>query len=59
MHIGYIVGSSIAFMVTITGISYLVIARKRRKNSKWAVWAVVFGVCALISAFINYDLFKS
>ena len=57
MHIGYIVGAIVAVSLIICGCVAVVHAKKNHKKNKWAVWAIIFGVVALISAVINYILF--
>jgi hypothetical protein len=57
MHIGYIVGSSVAVLLIICGVVAAIIAKRNQKRSKWAIGAIIFGIFALISAVINYNLF--
>lgn len=58
MHIGYIVGTILAVLLIICGSTAVVFAKKNHKKNKWAIWAIVFGIIALISAVINYNLFN-
>lgn len=58
MDIGYIVGIIVAVSVIICGGIGIVLAKRNGKKSKWAIWAIIFGVIALISAAINYNLFR-
>lgn len=57
MHIGHIVGSSFAVLLIICGIIAAVLAKKNQKKSKWGIGVIIFGIIALISAVINYNLF--
>ncbi|WFR58113.1 hypothetical protein QA584_03345 [Anaerocolumna sp. AGMB13025] len=59
MHIGYIVGAIVAVSLIICGVAAMVFAKKKQKKNKWAIWAIVFGIVALISAGINYNLFRN
>jgi len=58
MEIGFIVGIIISVSVLITGIMGLIVSKKKGAKNKWAWWAIVFGVCALISAVINLRIFS-
>lgn len=58
MYIGYIVGTIIAVSLIICGGTAAVLAKKNQKKNKWAIWAIIFGIVALISAVINYNLFN-
>ncbi|WP_454191658.1 hypothetical protein [Paenibacillus sp. Marseille-Q7038] len=53
---GFIVGTSLAVLVLLTGIVGLLISKQKRKKNKWAWWFILFGCCAIISAFINASL---
>ncbi|WP_211750301.1 hypothetical protein [Paenibacillus sp. Marseille-Q4541] len=53
---GFIVGTSLAVLVLLTGIVGLLISKQKRKKNKWAWWLILFGCCAIISAFINAGL---
>ena len=53
MHIGFIVGSTIASAVLIAGIIGWLLSKRKGYKNVWAGWAIVFGVFALISAVIN------
>lgn len=57
MHIGYIVGIIVAVSLIICGCVASVLAKKNQKKNRWGVWAIIFGIVALISAAINYNLF--
>lgn len=57
MQIGYIVGIIVAVGIIICGCAEDVHAKKNQKNSKWAKWAIIFEIAALISSVINYCLF--
>lgn len=57
MYIGFIVGIVIATVMIILGGIAIVIAKKNNKRSKWAIWSILIGIVALISAAINYNLF--
>lgn len=57
MEIGFIVGIIISVLVLIIGIIGILLSKKSGVKNKWAWWAVVFGVCALISAVINLKIF--
>ncbi len=59
MHIGYIVGSIVAVSLIICGVAAMVLAKKKQKKTKWAIWAIIWGIVALISAVINYNLFSN
>jgi RsiW-degrading membrane proteinase PrsW (M82 family) len=59
MHIGFIVGIIIATTLIIIGGIAIVIDKKNNKKSKWwAIWSILFGIIALISAAINFNLFN-
>lgn len=58
MHIGFIVGIIIAAALIISGGVAIILAKKNNKRSKWAIWAILIGIIALISAAINYNLFN-
>jgi len=51
---GWIVGVTIATIVLLVGIYGSLRSRRRKLKNKWAGWFVLFGICAWISAFINY-----
>ena len=53
---GFIVGTSLAVLVLLTGIGGLLISKQKRKKNKWAWWFILFGCCAILSAFINANL---
>lgn len=53
---GFIVGTSLAVLILITGIVGLLISKQKGKKNKWAFWFILFGCCAIISAFINAGL---
>lgn len=57
MHPGFIVGIVVATALIIFGIISLISDKKNNKSKKWAVWLIVAGVVALISAVINYNIF--
>lgn len=57
MYIGYIVGIIVAISVIVCGSVAAIYAKRNHKKCKWAILAIVFGIVALISAFINYNLF--
>lgn len=57
MYIGYIVGIIVAICIIVCGGAAAIYAKKKGKKCKWAILAIVFGVVALISAFINYNFF--
>lgn len=50
---GFIVGTSLAVLILVTGIVGLLISKQKGKKNKWAFWFILFGCCAIISAFIN------
>ncbi|GIP42629.1 hypothetical protein J45TS6_10880 [Paenibacillus sp. J45TS6] len=50
---GFIVGTSLAVLILVTGIVGLLISKQKRKKNTWAWWFILFGCCAIISAFIN------
>lgn len=54
---GWIVGTSLSVIVLLTGIGGLLTSIKRKEKNKWAWWFILFGCCAIISAFINASLF--
>lgn len=58
MHIGYLVGIIVAIAVIISGCVAAIYTRKRQRKSKWAMWAIILGIAALISAAINFNLFN-
>ncbi len=57
MYIGYIVGTIIAVLVIACGCVAAIHAKKNQKKCKWAIWAIIFGIVAMITAVINYNLF--
>ncbi len=58
MHIGFIVGIIIAVALIISGTIAIILAKKSNKRSRWAIWSILIGIIALISAAINYNLFN-
>lgn len=58
MHIGYIVGTIVAVFIIICGCIGVIYAKKNQTKDKWAMWAIILGIAALISAVINYNLFN-
>lgn len=58
MHIGYIVGIIVAISLIISGGIGVILAKKNGKKNKWAMWAIIFGIVALISGVINFNLFS-
>ncbi|MFS0869622.1 hypothetical protein [Paenibacillus xylanilyticus] len=54
MSIGWIVGSSLATAVLLTGIIYLFVGYRKNTKVRWPWWLIGFGVAALVSAAINY-----
>ncbi|WP_413377608.1 hypothetical protein [Paenibacillus taichungensis] len=54
MSIGWIVGSSLATVVLLTGIISLISSMRKNNNRRWPWWFIGFGVAALVSAAINY-----
>ena len=59
MHIGFIVGIIISMALIIVGIIVMSLAKIKGTKNKWAVWLIAFGVVALISAVINFNLFNA
>lgn len=59
MHIGFIVGTIISIALIVVGIIVMGLAKSKGAKSKWAVWLIVIGVVALISAVINFNLFNA
>ncbi|MCO1601985.1 hypothetical protein [Desulfosporosinus nitroreducens] len=59
MHIGFIVGTIISIALIVVGIIVMGLAKIKGTKSKWAVWLIVIGVVALISAVINFNLFNA
>jgi multisubunit Na+/H+ antiporter MnhB subunit len=59
MHIGYIVGAIVAVSFIICGVAATVLVKKKQKKNKWPIWTIIFGIVALISAVINYNLFSN
>jgi hypothetical protein len=53
MHIGFIVGIIVAITAIGIGIVGLISSKKNNSKIKWALWVILFGVLALISAAIN------
>lgn len=56
MEPGWIVGTSVAVLVLLVGIVGVVTSKQKRQRNRWAGWFILFGCCAIISAFINYSL---
>lgn len=52
---GWIVGITFSTIVLLVGIYGSLSSRHRKVKNKWAGWFILFGCCALISAFINYQ----
>ncbi|WP_199794823.1 hypothetical protein [Paenibacillus faecalis] len=52
---GWIVGITFSVIVLLIGIWGLLDSRRKRVKNKWAGWFILFGICAIISAFINYQ----
>lgn len=50
---GWIVGTSLSVLVLLVGIIGMLVSKQRRTRNKWSIWLILFGVCALVSAFIN------
>jgi len=59
MHIGFIVGTIISIALIVVGIIVMGLAKGKGTKSEWAVWLIVIGVVALISAVINFNLFNT
>lgn len=59
MHIGYIIGIIAAVSLIICGCVAAIYAKMNHKKSKWAIWPIIIGIGALISAVINYNLFPN
>ncbi len=57
MYIGFIVGIIVASAFIVAGGVATIFAKVTNKRNRWAVWMIVFGVGALISAAVNYHLF--
>jgi hypothetical protein len=53
---GFNVGIIVTCTLIITGVIILFLNRNKEKKRKWAWWLIIFGLCALISAAINYNL---
>lgn len=53
---GWIVGTSVAVLVLLTGIVGILVSNQKRTKNKWAWWFILFGVLAIVSAFINANL---
>ncbi len=53
MYIGFVVGIIISIIVLVIGIMGMIVAKKKGESSKWALYFIVFAICALISAVIN------
>jgi len=58
MGVGYIVGITVAIALIILGIITFILAKKNGKRYKWAIWLIIIGIVALISAAINYNFFN-
>lgn len=56
MEPGWIVGTSISLVVLLAGIVGIVTSKLKRQRNRWAGWFILFGCCAIASAFINYSL---
>ncbi len=56
MHIGHVVGISIAIALIICGIAALLYSTIRRKAYRWPKWLILGGIVALVSAFVNFYL---
>lgn len=56
MFIGFIVGSIISIALIVVGIIAMGLAKSKGTKNKWAVWLIAFGVVALISGVINFNL---
>ncbi|WP_186323464.1 hypothetical protein [Paenibacillus xylanexedens] len=54
MSIGWIVGTSLAIIVLLSGLVGLNQAVRRQRKARWPWWLIGFSVAALISAAINY-----
>ncbi|WP_186327850.1 hypothetical protein [Paenibacillus xylanexedens] len=52
---GWIVGISFSTIVLLIGIYGALNSRRRQARKKWALWFILFGCCALVSAIINYQ----
>lgn len=50
---GWIVGTSVSILVLLGGIVGLLVSKRKKTENKWAWWFILFGCCAIISAFIN------
>jgi glycerol uptake facilitator-like aquaporin len=57
MFVGYIVGIIVAVVLIIGGCVAVANAKRNNRKNKWGFVAIVFGVTALISAAVNYNLF--
>ncbi|MET3211569.1 UNVERIFIED_CONTAM: Mg2+ and Co2+ transporter CorA [Paenibacillus sp. PvR008] len=53
---GYIVGTIAAIITIIIGIYGLSVSKRKGEKNKWAPWLIIFGCCAIVSAFINYSI---
>lgn len=53
MKIGIILGVILGLLLLIVGGAGSFVAKKSSKTCKWCVWALLAGVCALITAGAN------
>lgn len=53
MNIPFIVGTGVAILLILVGISGMLVSKRRGTKNKWSWWLILFGCCAVVSAFIN------
>ncbi|CAM4335094.1 DUF308 domain-containing protein [Paenibacillus tarimensis] len=56
MEPGWIVGTSLAVLILLAGVIGLAVSKQNRRKNRWGWWFVIFGVCAIISAFVNLSI---
>lgn len=56
MEIGFVVGIMLAIIILCVGIIGILVSKHKGKKNKWAWWAIIFSICALISAVINLGI---
>jgi hypothetical protein len=53
MEIGWYVGTGVSVVVLVVGVVAWIRSQRRRVRNRWAGWFILFGVCALVSAYVN------